>query len=337
MTHSRCADGDTTDRYEWDSLTHPWVRDLAWLLHAPDLVATAYAGRPTLAELGLENSACRQAWLRELDMAPERLEPYLGECPRRLGLYHERLWHALLDLAPATRLLATNLVLHAHGRTLGELDLLYVDAQGRPVHLELAIKYYLGLRDGPGDTRDPARWIGTGCADSLARKLHHTLRHQLPLAHHPASLTALKANGIDPTSLEQRIAMPGVLFRPWPHSLPAPRPSRRTALQGVWLPWRDWPALHGALPDDSLGVTLHKPHWLAPPRDERYRPLPVLEAELREHFVVAPTPRQCHLTTPDGTQWRVFVVPDDWPRSLPLPPTTQRRRSHAENWGIGQA
>ena len=161
MTHSRCADGDTTDRYEWDSLTHPWVRDLAWLLHAPDLVATAYAGRPTLAELGLENSACRQAWLRELDMAPERLEPYLGECPRRLGLYHERLWHALLDLAPATRLLATNLVLHAHGRTLGELDLLYVDAQGRPVHLELAIKYYLGLRDGPGDARDPARWIGT--------------------------------------------------------------------------------------------------------------------------------------------------------------------------------
>jgi len=312
---------------EGASLHHPWVRDLAWLLHAPDIIESAHPGRPTLEELGLGDAACRKTWLHALDAEPQRLVPYIGATPpRRLGHYHERLWHALLDLAPATRLLATNIMIHEAGRTLGELDVIYTDAQGHPVHLELAIKYYLGLREGPGDERHPARWIGPGCADSLARKHYHTRHHQLPLAHHPRSMACLNALGIDPSSLHQRSAMLGMLFYPWPGAIAAPHPARTTATHGNWLAWQDWPVLRDHLAAGTLGAPLHKPHWLALPEVETYRPLARLEAELEMHFTDTSAPRQYHLQAPDGTQRRVFIVPDDWPRSLPLPPITPTNR-----------
>ncbi|MCK0714137.1 DUF1853 family protein [Chromohalobacter sarecensis] len=325
---------------EGAALHHPGVRDLAWLLHAPDIIESAHPGRPTLEELGLGDAAYRKAWLHALDAEPQRLVPYIGTPPQRLGHYHERLWHALLDLAPATRLLATNITIHEAGRTLGELDIIYADAQGHPVHLELAIKYYLGLRDGPGGERHPARWIGPGCADSLARKHTHTRHHQLPLAHHPLAAARLNALGIDPKSLRQRAAMLGMLFYPWPGTIAAPHLASTTAAHGAWLTWRDWPILRNHLPTGTLGAPLRKPHWLALPGVEAYRSLERLEAELEAHFTSASAPRQYHLQAPDGTQRRFFIVPDDWPRSLPLPPTTPitgRNHHHVEDWRTRRA
>lgn len=308
---------------EGASFDHPWVRDLAWLLHAPDIIDSDYPGRPTLEELGLEDASCRKAWLHALDAEPQRLISYIGATPpRRLGHYHERLWHALLDLAPATRLLATNVAIQEAGRTLGELDVIYADRQGQPVHLEVAIKYYLGLSEGPGDERHPARWIGPGCADSLARKHAHTGHHQLPLAHHPRSMACLNALAIDPRSLRQRAAMLGMLFYPWPITIAAPHPARTTATHGNWLPWQNWPILRDNLPTGTLGAPLHKPHWLALPGGESYRSLESVDAELETHFTGSGAPQQYHLQAPDGTQRRFFIVPDDWPRSLPLPPIT---------------
>ncbi len=324
---------------EWASFDHPWVRDLAWLLHAPDIIDSDYPGRPTLEELGLEDASCRKAWLHALDAEPQRLVPYIGATlPRRLGHYHERLWHALLDLAPATRLLATNIAIQEANRTLGELDVIYADSQGRPIHLELAIKYYLGLCEGPGDERSPARWIGPGCADSLARKHAHTRHHQLPLAHHPRSMERLNALGIDPRSLRQRAAMLGVLFYPWSATIAAPHTARTTDAHGDWLAWQDWPILRDHLPTGTLGAPLHKPHWLALPGYESYRSLEKIDAALEAHFTGTGTPQQYHLQAPDGTQRRFFIVPDDWPRSLPLPPITPnigRESHHAKNRRTG--
>ncbi|HET8790856.1 MAG TPA: DUF1853 family protein, partial [Modicisalibacter sp.] len=213
MTTSTLDPSPTALGADLHRLRHPLVRDLTWLLHAPNLLMTAYPGRPTLGELGLADPQRRCDWLSALEGEPQTLEKTVGASIQgRLGHYHEALWHFLLEHAPDTRLLAHNLPIRDAKRTLGELDLLYVtrhDAQ--PVHLELAIKYYLGLPDGPEDSASQARWIGPGCADSLAIKHRHAVAHQLPLAKRPESAATLLAYGAPP--LTQRLAMLGVLFR----------------------------------------------------------------------------------------------------------------------------
>ncbi|MGO1773674.1 MAG: DUF1853 family protein, partial [Halomonas sp.] len=81
------------------------LRDLAWLVATPDLVELPppipCAGRPTLQELGLENTLL--PWLHQLGQRP--LTALNGSRATRMGHYHERLWHTLLDHAPNTRLL----------------------------------------------------------------------------------------------------------------------------------------------------------------------------------------------------------------------------------------
>lgn len=303
-------------------LRHPLARDLAWLLHAPNLLTTAYPGRPTLDELGLADPQRRRAWLREIEASPQGLEATVGASIKgRLGHYHEALWHFLLEHAPNTRLLAHNLTIRDDKRTLGELDLLYVTRHDpRPIHLELAIKYYLGLPDGPEDSASQARWIGPGCADSLAIKHHRATTHQLPLAARPESAATLLAYGVPP--LSQRLAMLGVLFQPWARDTPLP-PPRDSALQapfGVWLTLGRWPTFRRLAEADTHGAFLDKPHWLAPPPEAGLASLATLSAGLEQHFASRHSPRQLVLKHANGYWQRLFIVSDDWPHAIPLPP-----------------
>ncbi|RTQ98732.1 DUF1853 family protein [Halomonas nitroreducens] len=311
---------DIIDRWH-----HPLVRDLAWLLLAPDLLDLR---RPDPASLGLADDRALADFLDALQARPSALERCVGATLKgRMGHYHERLWQFLLATAPATQLLAHNLPVVRDHRTLGELDLVYrLRRDPAPVHLEVAIKYYLGLPEGPGAEDDQARWIGPGGLDSLALKRSHLERHQLPLAHSPDARAALAAClGHSPLPrLQQRLAMPGVLFYPLDHDLPPPRDASPAHLRGRWLHWRNWSALRAELPEGSRGAWLCKPHWLALPRAERLAPLAVLEHRLKTHFAAHGAPVQLALRLPgppSPTQWcRLFVVTDDWPRQVPLPP-----------------
>jgi uncharacterized protein len=323
---------------------HPLVRDLAWIVLAPDLIDTVWPGRPTREALGLESDARLAAFLDNLEAAPEALERRIGHTlSGRMGLYHERLWQFLLDAAPGTRLLAHNLRVHRGKQTLGELDLLYRQRDDpTPTHLEVAIKFYLGLPDGPGDASDQTRWIGPGGADSLATKREHLHRHQLRLTEQFETRQALRLltrpRDIGPTpepDIQPRLAIPGVLFYPWHHELPAPCEATPDHLRGHWLHWHDWRRLRDALPRATRGAWLAKPHWLALPRDDALVPLRELEARLAQHFSGPAAPVQIvlrlphsdrhgnHRPAPDSpeTGWRrLFVVADDWPRQVPLPP-----------------
>ncbi|WP_136246766.1 DUF1853 family protein [Halomonas borealis] len=306
---------------------HPLVRDLAWLLQAPDLVTLDTPGRPDRRCLGLESDAALVDYLAPLDAAPAPLVRYVGSSLEgRMGHYHERLWQFLLETAPQTRLLANNLPVLRERRTLGELDLVYAEAPDpAPVHLEVAIKYYLGLPEGPGRDDDQARWVGPGGLDSLALKRHHLAHHQLPLAQRPVALEALaeRLGGPIPR-LRQRLAMPGVLFYPWHARLPAPRGATPDHLHGHWLHWRDWPRWCAELPETPRGAWLCKPHWLALPPDEQLTSLSSLTHRLRLHFAHGGAPLQLclRLGRPASPLWRrVIVVDDAWPHRLPLPPT----------------
>ncbi|TDX32924.1 hypothetical protein DFO67_101218 [Modicisalibacter xianhensis] len=311
---------DSSRELAW--LRHPQVRDLAWLLQAPDLLSTPFPGRPSLMALGLADPDGRRAWLSDLEGRPQALEAMTG--PRltgRLGHYHEVLWHFLLDNAPGTRLLAHNLPVRDDKRTLGEIDVLYTARNDpQPIHLELAIKYYLGLPQGPGAPDSQARWIGPGCADSLAIKRQRTIVSQLPLSHTHEARAVLKPY-TEQTPL-QHLAMPGTLFHPWSAdragALPPPREATPHALTGDWLHIADWHAyLDGR--QHWRGAFLNKPYWLAPPREETLQQTPALTRALRAHFAQRWTPRQLALRDPAGRWRRVFVVDNAWPAVIPLP------------------
>jgi len=306
-------------------LRHPVVRDLAWLLQAPDLLDTPCPGRPRLDELALDDPERRKGWLRDLEQRPEALEQAVAHrLSGRLGLYHEALWHFLIAHAPGTRLLATNLAIRdARGVTLGELDLLYRRrGDAAVVHLELAIKYYLGLEAGPGDSTAPARWIGPGCADSLAIKSRRALTHQLTMSRRPEAQGMLAAYG--PAPMEPRLALLGILFRPAAPQdgspLPLPRGTTADALIGEWLPLSAWARYTDTLAAPVRGAFLDKPHWLAPPPDDRLLPLSALTDALQACFRLRRRPCQLTLREADGARRRVFVVPDGWPHLIPLMP-----------------
>ncbi|WP_052384017.1 DUF1853 family protein [Litchfieldella xinjiangensis] len=310
------------------SLGEPWVRDIAWLLHAPDMADIGYRGRPSLTELGLDEDDRRRAWLRQQERKADDFARWLQQRrSSRLGIYHETLWQWILARAPHTRLLATNVALRDDTRTLGELDLVYADrtpeeGPSNPTHVELAIKFYLGLPDGPGDADDAARWIGLDSVDSLAIKAQRLGDKQLPMG-----LTALAdphlARSLPVAHFQQRVIMPGCLYSPWGHDLPLPRLAHPEAMRGVWCHFEDWHDLAAHLPADYQGVLIHKPHWLAPPQPNAWEPLDAIGDRLVAHFSEHRAARHVLLSRADGGICRVFVVANGWPRVVALPPANE--------------
>lgn len=311
------------------------LRDLAWLVATPDLIELPppipCGGRPTLKELGLEGTLL--PWLRQL--AEPSLTALNGQRANRMGHYHERLWHTLLDHAPNTRMLAHNVRVTRQRITLGELDMLYRTRDNpAPVHLEVAIKFYLGLPEGPGSPTSQSRWIGPGGADSLALKSAHLQRHQLPLS---TTLPALKTltHWLAPRDLgiagvglaeqlTQRLAMPGVLYYPWHAALPAPEGATPDHRRGIWCYLSHWPELMSRLAEIPRVAWLEKPHWLAPPLHSDFRPAAEQLPAIIDRVHTWHSPQQVMLYYQDEQRYeRLFLVPDDWPRQVPLPPATR--------------
>ena len=318
------------------SNTLPVLSDLAWLVATPDLVALPppipCGGRPTLKELGLEHALL--PWLQQLGRPA--LAALNDNRAMRMGHYHERLWHTLLDHAPNTRLLARNVRIIRQRNTLGELDMLYRTRDNpAPIHLEVAIKFYLGLPEGPGADNSQTRWIGPGGLDSLALKCTHLQRHQLPLSTTVPALETL-AHWLTPRDLgttdvrlgeqlTQRLAMPGVLYYPWHAAMPAPEGATVDHRRGLWCYLRDWPAMATSFPTMPSMAGLEKPHWLAPPPASAFRPAAEVLPAVIDRITAWHAPQQvmlCDLTRKPAERdyQRLFIVPDDWPRQVPLPP-----------------
>lgn len=305
------------------------LRDLAWLLAAPDLVELPAplpsGGRPTCQELGLTEDPTD--WLTQL--AP-KLAGLEGQLTTRMGHYHEQLWHVLLNNAPNTRLLAKNVRIYQQRTTLGELDMLYRTRDNpAPVHLEVAIKFYLGLPEGPGDATSQSRWIGPGGLDSLALKCAHLRRHQLPMSTSAIARATLihwlapRDLGATPPlhqQLSQRLAMPGILFYPYHAELPPPQGATQTHQRGTWCYLKDWPAFAAERNKPLYMAWLKKPHWLAPPLRQALQPVAAVMPGV-EQLIEQYGPQQVMLYGPQRQHVeRLFIVPNHWPRQVPLPP-----------------
>ena len=249
--------------------------------------------------------------LRQLDTDPVRLAALLGVCADyRLGSYYERLWRALLDLAPDVHVLAHNVPVRQQRRSLGELDLVTETADGSVIHFELAIKFYLGQPElaGSGQRSPQSAWWGPDPKDRLDIKVDRLVTHQLPLAARQAGrLTHLPR-------IDRSCAwLQGCLF--YPHSV------QMAAAEQAHVPgWRHAWCYRNELEDAYLEQWVRLPHkrWLAPPVD----------AGQRNETSPSQTPAErpgaplmlvskARRDQPDAA--RLLVMPDGWPDRI-IPP-----------------
>lgn len=298
-------------------LQHPQVRDLAWVLLSPPLLQHAdglQPRHPLSASAWAAQPERLASWLQQLDRQPAALQAQapLG-AGKRLGRYYEELWQFALARAPGIRLLASNLAIRAHGRTLGELDLLLEDGAGLQ-HVELAVKFYLGPTQADGTAQ--ADWRGPNPQDRLDLKLDHLRRQQLPLAHSPAARALLHGYSRQPVHSAPWLG--GYLFYPWPTACRPPAGGAAGHLRGRWLHRRDWPAWQERYPGP----------WLPLPRLGWLAPASTSDAELSRAGPLAhrltedgPPRLLAQLQQADDGRWqevqRIFLVDDRWPSLAP--------------------
>lgn len=291
------------------------VRDLAQACFSPPLLRVERLEQPAasaaVSDARFELTAARRQWLQNLDRDPTPLLDHLrAHQSRRLGLYFETLWHFFLAQDTQTDLIAHNLPVRAQGRTLGEFDCIYFcHTRQRFVHLELALKYFLGLQT------DTVRWYGPNSRDRLDLKLQHMLTHQTQLGQAAPARAVLEQHGID--ELDREIALHGYLFQPARH-LPSPVGVAPDYRFGRWIKRRDL---------DAFLPTLRAPHYLVLPRLRWLGPA-VLHADddtLQAAGLAAavnacqPTgfrPRLVAALNDEGRETaRFFVVSNNWPQA----------------------
>jgi len=297
-------------------LRQPAVRDLAWALLSPPLLAqTPWPQRhPLKASSWSQQPTALADWLLKLDADSHTLLTWLSQSSvRRLGLYYERLWQFALHAAPGIEVLAANLPIRQQGHTLGELDMLLRDAEGVH-HLELAIKLYLGQPQCSG--ADPAHWLGPGSHDRLDIKMSHLGQHQLPLSARPEAQQRLAELHIQQP--QAALWLGGYLFHPWQQpSYAAPQHSHSAHLRGRWLHRADWPDF--ARQNPGYWQPLARQAWLASARIEGE--CLWLPEQFNQWLAALPTDTNAQLLVRliEGSQndWleaeRVFLVNDQWP------------------------
>ena len=301
------------------------VRDLAWACFSNPLLLLAGGTwqRGAAIDCHPAFTEVEQRWLQTLDAAPAPLHAHLETSSNsRVGLYFEALWHFYLQHSATTELVAHNLPVRNATHTLGEFDCLYFcHRRQRPVHLELAVKYFLGFcADSSTGATD---WIGPNKRDRLDIKLQHMLNKQMQLADLSESTAVLQDAGIDdPAAVLREIGIRGYLFQPFGHTLTTPNGHQPDSNGGLWASLQQLPALLNEHQQQSWHryLVLPRIRWLSPavlqPADAdmndqtlikhfstwfRSNTRPLLVAAVDEHGF---------------EKQRFFVTPNDWTDDL---------------------
>ncbi|MBI3283505.1 MAG: DUF1853 family protein [Burkholderiales bacterium] len=301
---------------QWQHLSDPHVRALAWLLSSPDLLAQPAPGQPGTTATELPAQQTLPAWLAQLDSRPADLHAALKlHKHQRLGLYAENLFAFYLRQHGA--LYAHGLQVHdSHGRTIGEFDFLTYDQSGGRsglLHWELATKFYLRYEDPAAELQRAGLYdfLGPNLADTLGAKLKKILQQQLQLSLQP---------------LARAILPPG--------------PVRAQAMIKGWLFYRDirqsraeylpeglatdhcrayiWTVAELEQLQFEHAMLIERLHWLPPAqaRADQVGSRQLALDSMRRYFQIDSSPLVLALMSPSGELMqesrRGMVVPDDW-------------------------
>lgn len=296
----------------------PAVRHLAWLVHSRPLLRADSrdgAGQSSDESSGQPWPADVDDRLLALDRNPQALLDHLARRPSsRLGLYFEQLYGYALTALLGQRILAQNLPLRLHGRTLGELDFLVEDpASGCIVHHEIAVKFYMGwtgtaLAGNP----KPAGWYGPDNRDQLTTKLQRLREHQLPMGRGEHARQHLRDLGLAEAEASH-LGLYGYLFRHQNGAIPALPPGIGEPEAGV--SWRHAGERTSEIKGAFLAV-LRKPHWLGPLQcpaedlpDSGHNAAVLATAGSRPLLIATMARTEAGFWLESGRQ---FVTPDEW-------------------------
>ncbi len=299
------------------------VRDLAVSCFSEPLISnfTPLDGINAPSHCALHLSEKRLQWLRQLDRNPKPLLEFIEQAKlRRLGFYHEALWHFFLQQDEDVELIATNCQVQQAGRTIGEFDVIYRDLlRNQVIHLELAFKIYLLSPDQPASNL--SHWLGPNLNDRLDLKLEHMLNHQCRLAQTAAGQE--KLNDINIDEVEREISLRGYLFY-------GESGKEETAKNNVLNPGHltgDWLPLSKAinLLDHYRGwLPLTNLQWISPVHSNREQQLGSVEISgfLQHHFEARQSPvlicaYDLEQSTSSSESYRLMITPDDWPQNRP--------------------
>jgi uncharacterized protein len=250
-------------------MTHD-LAALRWLLTSPPLLseqaARQFNPQAGLAHFTAQEQQAIDAWLLQLEGAPHALNDFLqqarskvgGHQPGvlRLGRTAEKLLEFSLRQGPTHRLVVANIPLRhpqetraaIDHTTRGEIDFLLRDAQGTPLHWELAVKYF--LCHAQGDIAQAQDFIGPDAAETFSRKLTKLFTRQL--AHTPPA-------PYDSTPWQPQAFARGWMFYRYGRSIPACDLLNPAHCKGWWLPVNELEAL-----PDACYVLLERQHWMPP-------------------------------------------------------------------------
>lgn len=301
-----CVYGECLLHHSFDN---PYVRDLAWALSSPALLHISDRACDWYRDDWYRRLAADSAdWLRRLDQDHDALSALVeAERDRRLGRYFELLWAYWFEHSRRYDIIGQNIQIEHEGRTLGELDLLVQErGSGRVIHLELAVKFYLGV----GDTRDLANWHGPGRKDRLDSKVNSLLQRQSLLSRQPAAARQLAAMGIHIDACG--VILKGRLFYPDAQPRLLPQQSNPRHLQSRWLTLS---AFRQQASGDYL--PLLRRGWMAGCRPGPEQPL-LSAAQILDRLAAAELRLPLYLTDYRNLEEneRLFVVPDEWSTTL---------------------
>jgi len=298
--------------------------DLLWAVTSQDLMLPGNnpntEGLSSIADAPIIESL--KNWLQNNDHRQPLAELIQQRQPRRLGIYYEVLWQYVLEHFPGFHLTARNLPIMRDGRTLGELDFVYYCHQRqRHIHLETAVKFYLGVPDilCPDNVQQPAlswsHWLGPGCKDRLDLKLLKMLNQQTRLSTTEEGSAILKTLGVDEPLRE--ICLKGYFFYPLHKTCPPPFNNHAQHARGHWLKISNM----DSLPQDTdCWQIMKKEAWLAPLSsrgDSQLLTLSNLAKQIDSKFDSNPFPIMVANMQTNNDSYRetarYFITPDHWP------------------------
>ncbi len=182
------------------------VSDLAWIFNAPMIVVDIDLSQWWIEEL--------EEKLSDLDANPSVLLDSIAQCKSHfLGAYFEVLFSfAIRYFSKLSIIVEHEQITNERGTTLGEIDMLVQDPDGYFYQFEIAIKYFLEIREG-----NHTEWIGPNKTDSLSKKSAKARAKQLTILNTDIGRLYLKKWGVG-QEVEPKLLIFGYLFESWSKS-----------------------------------------------------------------------------------------------------------------------